>query len=304
MSLMMGPLVGCASLGSPNGGEGGAGGAGPSQTKIVTVACANSRTDVASLLDWELTVSPTPIMGGESFGADVHGFVVFNESFLDEAQPLVPGGVREANLVDLNATVHVRSGTTGDDDVVLKPEPIPYKCDEDRAVVCNPGNDLPGTPGRRGNTDCKPEGDFNPCGRFVLMPTSTDCAPGGVCDDRGKAGPESQCELNAFCVTGDLEIELEKDFGVYTADSQGNVLFGWAEGESTGATLQEGGNNPGTWNFSPVVYEDPTGPIGVRVGIGPELVALECTMGVGSGISPFTRRTPDAALISFPIQTQ
>lgn len=299
MSLIMGPPVGCASLGSSDDG-GGAGGAGPS-SKIVTVACGNSITEVASLLGWELTVSrETPIKSGEPFFVRLDGIVVFNESFLDEAQPLVPGGVREANLVDLNATVHVRSGATGDDDVILKIEPIPYKCFFGRAE-CNPANDDPqGVPGARGNPECKPEDDLNPCGRFVPLPISTDCDPGGVCAELGKMG---QCSDNEFCITGDLRLELDVDFGEYTADSQGNVLFGWAEGESTGATIQEGGHNSGTWNLPPAVPEDPTGPIGVRVGIGTVLVALECTMGVSSGSSLLSRRTPDAALISFPIQT-
>jgi hypothetical protein len=266
------------------------------------VACGNSITDVTSVLDWKLTVSPSPIESGELFVAALDGVAVFNEFFLDEAQPLVPGGVQEANLVSLNATVHVRKGATGND-VTLEPEPIPYVCDTGR-TACDPANDVVDpdnpldAPGLRANTDCKPANYLNPCGRFIRLPISTECGPGGICADMGKTG---QCADNDFCVTGDLRLDLERASGEYTAHSQGNVLFGWAD-ESTDATIQEGGHNPGTWSLPPVVYEDPTGPIGVRIGIGPVLLALECTMGVGSGFSPFSRPTPDPALISFPIQ--
>jgi hypothetical protein len=269
MSLMMGPLAGCANPGPT------------SPSDIIPVICANSVVEDTALLDWELTVRTLPIESGELFTATLDGVAVFNETFLDAAQDVVEGGVKEVNLVDLNATVHVRSGATGAD-VILTIEPIPYKCDEDR-TECDPANDdVTGVPGRRSNTDCQPEETTNPCGRFVLVPSSTDCASGGVCADLRKTGPSSQCERNGFCLTGDLRIELERASGDYTADSQGEVLFGWAD-ESTGATIEE-----------MPIFADPTGPIGLRVGIGPLLVALECTMGVD---------TPDSALISFPIET-
>jgi hypothetical protein len=281
MSLMMGPLAGCADLGS-NGGAGGmagVGGAGPS-SKIITVECRNSVTDATSPLAWELTVtvSAVSIESGELFPATLDGVVVFNESFLDLVQDMVPGGVQKANLVDLKATVHVRSGATGDD-VTLTSELSTYEC-LFSSTECDPANDLPGVPGDVGNTDCEPEADTNPCGRSVLLPTSTDCDSGGVCSELRKTGPESQCSDNGFCITGDLRLQLERDLGEYRADSQGNVLFGWAD-ESTGATIE----------VMPK-FEDPTGPIGLRVGVGPVLVALECVMGAS---------TPDSALISFPI---
>jgi hypothetical protein len=219
-----------------------------------------------------------PIESGELFTAELDGVAVFDEAFLDTAQLLVSGGVKEVNLLGLNATVRVRSGATGDDVALTSDESIPYECDEDRAE-CNPANDLPGVPGFRGNTDCQPEETSNQCGRFLLLPISTDCAPGGVCAGLGKTG---QCSVNDFCITGALRLELERARGEYTADSQGNVLFGWAD-EGTGAPIE-----------GPPTFEDPTGPVGLRLGIGPLSVALECVMAAG---------TPGSALISFPIQT-
>ena len=56
---------------------------------------------------------------GEPFTATLGGIAAFDEAFLDAAQTGIAGGVETVNLVELNATVHVRSGTTGDDDVVI-----------------------------------------------------------------------------------------------------------------------------------------------------------------------------------------
>ena len=220
-------------------------------------------------------MSPTPIPSGELFTATLGGVAVIDELILDIAQTVVQGGAAEGNLVDLNATVHVRSGATGDD-VPLTIEPIPYECFFNR-VECDPDNDdLSGVPGRRSNTDCQPEETTNPCGRFALVPTSTDCAPGGVCDGKNKTGPGSQCQLNDFCVTGDLRFPLETEPGQYIAGSEGNVLFGWADEPVEEAPP----------------FESPTGPIGLRIGVGPLLVAFACTLDA-----------VDSALISFPIET-
>ena len=264
MSVMIGPLAGCSNLGPANVEE------------SIPVGCANSVNESTSVLDWELTVETLPIESGEPFHPKLDGVAVINETVLDAAQsaPGIAGGVREANLVDLKATVHVREGATGAD-VILTNESIPWECDLSRAE-CDPDNDdLSGVPGRRSNTDCQPEETTNPCGRFVSLPTSNDCDPGGECAELGKT---EQCSQNGFCITGDLRLELDRAFGEYTADSQGEeVLFGWAD---------ESIQRP--------VYEDPTGPIGFRVGIGPLLVAFECTMGA---------ETPDEQLISFPIET-
>jgi hypothetical protein len=291
--LAMEPLSGCANI-APDGED----------WPIVTVACMNNQDEtVVSILDWQLLVSVAkPIESGERFSATLDGVALFDEAFLDDAQPFFAGGVKEIDLVDLNATVHVRSGTTGDDDVVLTVEAIPYQCERVR-TSCDPANDLPSVPGRRGNTDCQPESATNPCGRFLLLPISSNCDPGGLCASLGKTGPDSQCELNAFCITGDLRIQLEEARGQYTASTQGDVFFGWDD-ESTGATIQQGGPNDGTWNLPAAVYENPTGPNGLRLTVGGIPVALECTMGVGSTDAPdfLSSPSPDSALVRLPIQ--
>jgi len=303
--LAVGP-VGCASLGSGSG----TGGTGGSGLPGLTLACMTYPGENLGLLDWELFVSTGPIESGEPFTATLGGFAVFPESALDNAQTLFPDGVKEVNYVELNATVHVRSGATGDD-VILKVEPtIPYKCSVGRSA-CDPANDLEGVPGLRGNTGCQPESAANPCGRFSLLPLSTDCSPGGICADRGKTGPASQCDLNGFCVTGSLRFRLQEATGRYTASAQGEVLFGWDD-QSTGATVQEGGPNNGTWILPPAVYEEPTGPTGLRLTVGGLPLATECTMGVACmdpdlGIdcpAGLMSPTPDSALISFPIQAE
>jgi len=274
-----------------------------------SLGCRNSINAVVSIVDWELRVSPDPIESGQPFTATLGGTALFTESFLDAGNDAVPGGVKEIDLVELKATVRVRSGATGED-VVLRPEPIPSTCFV-RGDPCDPdNNDLPSVPGLRGNTDCEPVSDANPCGRYVLLPTSTDCEPGGVCAARNKTGPNSQCEKNSFCITGDLQFRLQEDRGQYTADAEGHVLFGWDD-QSTDATLREGGPDDGTWILPPAVYDQPTGPNGFRVTVRGLPVAFECTMGVDSqgplgvdSLAPLSSRTPDSELISFPIQTE
>lgn len=252
-------------------------------SKTIPVACRNSITEDISPLDWELTVSTLAIASGDPFAAALSGVAVFPENMLDQGQVEIRGGVEKVNLIALNATVHVRSGATGDDVVLTSTsEPIPYRCFVSN-TECDPDNDVlddpPKPPGLRGNTDCQPEGDINPCGQFVHLAISRDCDPGGVCDGLGKSG---QCSANGFCNTGGVRIELEKEVGNYTADSQGKVLFGWAD-ESTGATIE---NMP--------MFEDELGPMGFRVGVGSLPVAIECVMAAA---------TPESDLIAFPIET-
>jgi len=285
-------------------GTGGSGG-GAAGANAITVACIGNPT-ITWLLDWELMVRAEAIESGEPFSASLDGTAVLEEEYLDSMQLAIPGGVRQVNLVDINAAVHVRSGATGAD-VTLTAEPTEYECNIG-GTACDPTNDLPSLPGLVGNTDCQPESDLNPCGRFIVLPTSTDCTPGGVCAGLGKAGPASQCDLNAFCVTGGLRLPLEEALGQYTADSQGDVLFGWDD-QSTGASIQEGGPNDGTWILPLPAYTDPVGPIGLRVTVGGIPVALECTMGVDSkgplgvdSLDYLSSPTPSSALISFPIR--
>ena len=192
--------------------------------------------------------------------------------------------------------------------------PIAYECFLGRSP-CDPANDVlddpPDPPGLRGNTDCEPVAVTNSCGRFVSLPISTECGPEGICAGLGKAGPDSQCVLNGFCVTGALSLRLQEATGRYTADAQGDVLFGWDD-ESTGATVREEGPDEGTWILPEAVYGEPVGPNGFRITVGGFPVALECTMGVdckdpelGSGCLSFlSSPTPASELISFPIQAE
>jgi hypothetical protein len=290
--LAIGPIVGCASVDEPE----------PELSNFVPLACTTEYIGSTGQMSWELTVDADRIEAGKPFTARVSGVAQIPMRILGPAQLLL-GGFQEVQIVDTRATVHVRSGAIGED-VVLGIDPIPYECFVGRAP-CNPENDLPGTPGQRGNSDCQPEGPTNPCGRFVLIDTSTDCDPGGVCDELGWTGPDSQCELNGFCITKDARVPLEEKTARYTAAMQGNVLFGWDD-ESTGATIEEGGPNDGAWILPPAVYDEGTGPNGMRLTIGGLPVAAECTMGVPCDECFDTRRVqpaPDSEFIALPIRS-
>jgi hypothetical protein len=293
---------GCAEVGPSDGGTGG------SEPPSLSVACTNNVEPTIGILDWQLTVTPSsPVQSGRPFDVIFGGVGVFDEGLLDTGMGVLPHGVREINLVDFKATVHVRSGATGDD-VVLGPEAIPYKCKSGSRTACDPANDVIDDPprprGLRGNTDCEPVAPINPCGRFIFAPTSTDCATGGECASLGKS---NQCVLHGFCITGDLDVPLQETSAQFTAGSELEALFGWDD-ESTGATIQEGGGNDGTWILLPAVYNDPTGPIGLRLTVEGILVAFECTMGVDSqgplgvdSLDALSSRTPNSELIAIPI---
>ena len=209
---------GTGGIGGDNG-TGGTGGTLPGDQKTITVGCTNNVTTDVSILPFELAVDTDGITGGASFEATFNAVAQFSEVFLDAAQGAVPGGVTKASLVELNATVHVRSGATGDD-TVMELEDIPYTCTLDdeagMAVPCDPANDQASIPGRLPNTDCVPTGFFNPCALFVSIPTSDDCSPTGECVSLGKStdGTDGQC-LNGFCVTGGLPLPLKEATGTY-----------------------------------------------------------------------------------------
>jgi hypothetical protein len=290
---------------SCDGGNGTCDGAGNCQSNgvdpdpksaVLTLGCKNNVTADVSILPFSLTVDPATIAPSSLFTADLSGIAEFSEVFLDAAQGAVPGGVTQANLVDLNATVHVRSGAVGGDVTLNADAALPYTCALDPLTSCDPANDAASVPGNRGNTDCVPTGFFNACGRFVTVPTTTDQA---TCTSLGKS---AQWDTNGFCVTGGLPLNLEPDTGSYTADASGTVLFGWDD-ESTGATIA--GN--GTWTLPAAVFTNPTGPNGIRVNASGLSVALECTMGVDSGgpngvsVPDGASPTPDSLLIPFDI---
>jgi hypothetical protein len=161
----------------------------------------------------------------------------------------------------------------------------------------------------RGNTDCEPQAETNPCGLFIEIPTSNECDPGGFCEDQGYTGPESQCEKNGFCVSGPAIVPLEERLQAYQATPSGNVLFGFDDQHTE--VREEGGCNDGTWVLPEPRFTDDLGPNGVRLMIKTVPVAIECVMGVnGRGpdgvdsCDPIVAPTPDSRLISFPIQSR
>ncbi len=273
------------------------------KTETLTLGCLDNFGDT-SLLPFELTVTPGSPVSGQPFVADFKAIGSLSEALLDAVQWVIPGGATRVNLIEMQATVQVRDGAVGED-VSLAPEPIPHRCAIDTEAACDPANDLPGVPGRRGNTDCAPVGPTNPCGRFIEIPTSDDCEPGGLCAtlDGGSATKLDQCALNGFCVTDSLLMPLASRVGQYVAEASGQVRFGWAD-RGTGAVLQP----DGTWDLPPAPFDEPAGPNGLRLSIQGLSVALECTMAVdsggmdGVGIPGRTSPTPDGLLVSFPIE--
>jgi len=300
-------------------------------------------TTEAPELGGELTVTPIDaILPGAPFGARFSGRVVFDAEFLNDANALLGAGeedleIRRLAITKLQATVHVRKGATGDD-VVLTPvsfTPAPSEtCSYDDNgntgaeagpfPKCSRAND---NPDDGSNADCTGLGNMpdpeNPCLPFVVLPTSDDCDEGGECDDLGEWGPGSPCELNGFCITEELAIELEgdqtSDGYIYRAEPSGSVFFGWDDQEDpqTGRAILESGPNKGTW-ILPVArsFEAPLGSTGLRMVIGsstPSLalrqLAWECTMGVISrgpngvdSADALSSPAPDHLLVSFPIR--
>jgi len=281
------------------GGEGGTGGGVEAVTKELTLGCANSSPIGAqSILSAVLSIAAAPVAGQE-FDAVVSGTATFPESFLDAAQPLVPGGLSQAKLTDLAYIMQVRSGATPSgaaSNVALTADPSQLTPGEVR--LCNFPTDQ----------ECAADGECaggvcNPAVIIVDVPTSDDCAPGGVCDGLGKAtGDTSQCALNDFCVTGPLDVALLPVTASFTADASGDVLFGWADDGLSNSTF-----DAGTQQFT-IPKPSALNPIeqGLKVDAG-LVVGIECVMGVEDGEDPLdpdntlVGLTPDADLLAIPI---
>ncbi|MBW2587322.1 MAG: hypothetical protein JRD92_10315 [Deltaproteobacteria bacterium] len=282
-------------------GEGGAGGTpagGETIMKEISLGCANSSPlGAQSILSAVLKVTAGPIGASQEFDATLSGTATFPEAFLDAAQDLVPGGLKQAVVPDLKYIVQVRSGATGGGDGVglgadganITPGLTQF-CQYPTTTICTQ------------DSDCV----VPPCNDPVVLvdvPTSDDCAPGGVCDGLGKAiDPTSQCELNGFCVTGDLDLPLLEVTQAYTAEATGDVLFGWADQGLTNNTFDD------MTNLYTIPKPNTADPIqqGLQVNAG-LVVAIECVMGVDEGEDPedaendLVGLTPDEDLISFPI---
>jgi hypothetical protein len=100
---------------------------------------------------------------------------------------------------------------------------------------------------------------------------------------------------------GPLVVELQAKNEVYLAADSGTVLFGWDD-EGTGAQLDESGDpSDATWILPEADFDEP-GPNSIRAVLGQSIPAsLDCTMGESAGT---VKRTRDALLISFPIETR
>jgi hypothetical protein len=268
---------------------------------VLTLGCTQNVTTDVSLLPFTLEVVPDEVIAGSSIPTVFGGIAVFGEPFLDAAQGAVPGGVTQADLVNLAATVQIRTGGTMDAPITLTNPPLPATC-LIGGTACNPANDGPSIPGTQPNTDCVPTGTFNPCQALVTIPTSTDCAPGGVCDILGKLG--SQCLVNGFCTTGPLPLPLASQAGSFTPAASGIVNFGFAD-QGTGATVLPNG----TYSLPASVFTGPPQLNEIKVNASGLSVALVCTMAVDAGgpdgptppVPDQASPTPSSLLITFNI---
>jgi len=271
-------------------------------TNGLDMGCTNNVTADISILPFILQVNPDPILSSTSTPTDFGGVAVFSEVFLDAAQGAVPGGVTAADLVNLVATVQIRTGGTLDAPVALTNPPIASTC-LIGGTACDPINDGASVPGSQPNTDCVPTGTFNPCQDIVTIPVSTDCTVGGACDLLGKK--VSQCDLNGFCVTGGLPLPLDPVAGSFTPAASGIVNFGFAD-QGTGATV----NPDGTYALPAAVFTAPQALNEIKVNASGLSVALVCTMAVDAGgpdgpVPPVPDQaspTPTANLNTFNIQ--
>ncbi|HSN81769.1 MAG TPA: hypothetical protein VLS88_04275 [Polyangiales bacterium] len=282
----------------------------------IGVVCGNNITSDVSLLGYWLISDPEPIIANQPFDVFLAGVATFDESFLDAAQGAIAGGVTKALVVDVKATVQTRGGGATGPNVTLEGSLPSHECllDDTGPGVqqfCNPVNDLASIPGLRGNTDCVPTGGFNPCGRIVELPISSDCAPGGVCDTLGKA---SQCAANGFCVDSPLFLQLTSTYATFTAGDgvspgQTTALFGWYD--TPADATQFVGTPPidpdGTYNVQQPVYTGVSGPIGFAVNAAGLAIQLDCVQGVyygdlADGFPQDASPTPDALLRAFPVQ--
>ena len=273
----------------------------PLQSADITVGCTNNVTADISILPFILDVDPNAIVAGAGpVPTTFAGTAEFSEVFLDAAQGAVPGGVTAADLVNLVATVQIRTGGTLNSTVALTNAPLPTTC-LIGGTACNPANDGASVPGSQPNTDCVPTGTFNPCQALVSIPTSTDCAPGGVCDGLGKLA--SQCSTNGFCVTGGLPLPLASQSTTLTPAATGIVNFGFAD-QGTGATVQPNG----TYLLPAAVFTAPQALNEIKVNASGLSVALVCTMAVdaggpqGVGVPDLASPTPTGNLNTFNIQ--
>jgi hypothetical protein len=261
------------------------------------MGCTNNVTGDISILPFILDVDPNAIVAGAGPVSTLFsGTAVFSEVFLDAAQGAVPGGVTKADLVNLVATVQIRTGGTLASAPALTNAPIPTFCLIGGAA-CNPANDGASVPGSQPNSDCVPVGTFNPCQANVSIPVSYDQAE---CTTLGKS---AQWDTNGFCVTGGLPLALASQTVAFTPAASGIVNFGFAD-QGTGATVQPNG----TYLLPAAVFTAPQTLNEIKVNASGLSVALRCTMAVdaggpnGVGVPDQASPTPTSLLNTFNIQ--
>lgn len=286
---------------------------GAPKSELVTVACRVSSIPDGDpwVLPYELTIDPGPILADHSFTAEVGGTAVMSDYMLDLFQsPAFDDGTTQFELADFAATVQVRSGATGPDvelrvDVSALTPGLTRFCQLPYGQVCADDSECLVPP-------CLPPVTL------VDIPTSADCAPGGICDALGKAnGPDSQCARNGFCATGPLLLPLLSQSVAYRADSSASeVLWGWADQDVPGLVIcpdpsepgcaSNGGTVPdGAYALPEGVLVDPAGPIGTRTFVDNAFFfAEQCAMatqsedGGGAPIPNVFEPTPDTDLLS------
>jgi hypothetical protein len=94
------------------------------QTLDIDIACVQLITTDVSILPFTLMVDPGPMSAGAPFTAALDGDGQFSEDFMDVAQTVVKCGVRSGKVIELAATVALRTsdgatGATGPDVTLL-----------------------------------------------------------------------------------------------------------------------------------------------------------------------------------------
>jgi len=292
----------------------------------ITVGCTDNVFGVVSIVRFDLKVDPGQIVAGNPFTAELTGVARVPEfRVLQWFNGVVCGGVRTIQVVDLAATVSVRSGATGADvelglDVAaLSPGPASF-CNFPSEQICTADSeclggtcwppillqDIPvidGIPLSPGGCDA----DTSNC-PTPGPPTDCDCSACAALDPPGCGALDlppctkgDQCDLNGFCVAGDVPLPLERRTGNYIADpvSGTPILFGWFDGNPPVT------NPDGTMELPEASFSNPVPPIGIRVNGGSLAVSFQCLMGVdsggpyGVGVPGKASPTPDSLLTTF-----
>jgi hypothetical protein len=237
----------------------------PGETRVFSLGCTTNLVEEVLLLPFDLTVFPGEcgLIAGKTDAFELNGTAVLPEAFLDTLQATYPGGVSELDLIDVAATVHVRSGATGDDQALGVTPPLPLT---------------------------------------VPLPTSSDCGLCDALD-HGSGVKTAECADHGFCVTGGLPVPLGRVYAEYTADPFGKVLFGFDDQNTGATLKPDGTYElPAADPQSPpgpttIRFQVGTDDIAIECTMavdsgGPNGV------GVPGGVSP----TPDSELIQFNIQ--